>query len=260
MTRGSAVRVTNRTAPLSGRVRDEVTGSTKANAHEEPAGRGHGGGPRARRLRRRHRYPRWRPSRPGRGLRGVHPVRRSDRHPEDHRLHLDRLAGGPPAHRLLPALRAVHRSPGGVRGLEGVRGAVANPRTGRRAAGHRLHPAARPAAKAGAPGRGPAGPGDRRLERRPVLLGDIQVGRQRRRHALRGAARRQRQVVRLVLAAGVRRAWLHRPDHVGRDDRPLRPDRGRRRRAVVRRHQLRRRHGLAAHRLARGRDAAGERA
>ena len=67
------------------------------------------------------------------------------------------------------------------------------------------------------------------------------------------------EVVRLVLPARVRRGGLRGPRDLGRDDRPLRPDRGRQpgrhHQAVVCRHRLRRCHRLAGDRLGRGRHA-----
>ena len=86
--------------------------------------------------------------------------------------------------------------------------------------------------------RGPAG-GHRQRQR--VLhrgLGQLRHGR---RHALRDAARRQREVVRLVLAGRVRGERLRDPHDVGRPHGPHRPDRRRppRRQAVVRGHRVR---------------------
>ncbi len=156
-------------------------------------------------------------------------------------LHLDRLPRGPAAHRLVPGVRGMHRRPDRLRGLQGVRGAAAGEGPGRIAAGHRLRPAARPAQHAGhpEPRRGEARPAGRRGERRPVLLRDLQVRGQRRRHPLRRPARLEREVLRLVLAAGLRGEGLRRPADLGRDGRAVGPDRRRRRQALVRRHRLR---------------------
>ena len=89
--------------------------------------------------------------------------------------------------------------------------------------------------------RGQGGPAGGRRQRRQehARLEGLRHGR---RQVLRRPARRQREVLRLVLAAGVQGQGLRGPEDVGRAARALRQDRRRQRRrrqAVVRRHRVR---------------------
>ena len=145
----------------------------------------------------------------------------------DQRLHVDRRPRVGPADRLVQAVRGVHGRDDRVRGLAGVRGAAARPPAGRQPARHRVHPAARlPGVdRRRLPGHRRRGAAGGHRQRQRVLhrgLGQLRHGR---RHALRDAARRQREVVRLVLAVGVRGERLRDPHHVGRPHGPHRPDR-----------------------------------
>ena len=154
-------------------------------------------------------------------LRDVRPVRRPHRQ-AGHRLHDDRRAGAADPDRLVQVVRELHRRHGQLRGRQGLRDPD---RWSASRAGNppdiAIVPQPGPRLKLVAP---PARPVEPRRQRRANVdkfCGHGLEGlRHRRRHVLRRPARRQREVVRVVLAEGVQGPRANGPDDLGRADRP----------------------------------------